>query len=110
MGSTGMSQGSGMGQGPPGTGMGQGPSGGVVTQQQQKSSTHAPPPPVQNKMNLQGLPIRAYLDQTVVPLLLDGMSELVKERPSNPIQWLASYMLRHDPQASSNGGSQGGQS
>ena len=52
--------------------MGQGPSGGVVTQQQQKSSTHAPPPPVQNKMNLQGLPIRAYLDQTVVPLLLDG--------------------------------------
>jgi len=101
--------GTGMGQGPP-TGMGQGPSGGVVTQQQQKSSTHAPPPPVQNKMNLQGLPIRAYLDQTVVPLLLDGMSELVKERPSNPIQWLASYMLRHDPQASSNGGSQGGQS
>jgi len=108
---TGMGQGppAGMGQGPP-TGMGQGPSGGVVAQQQQKSSTHAPPPPVQNKMNLQSLPIRAYLDQTVVPLLLDGMSELVKERPSNPIQWLASYMLRHDPQASSNGGSQGGQS
>lgn len=34
---------------------------------------------VQNKMNLQALPIRAYLDQTVVPLLLDGMSALVKE-------------------------------
>ena len=35
---------------------------------------------VQNKMNLQALPIRAYLDQTVVPILLDGMSALVKER------------------------------
>ena len=27
----------------------------------------------QDKINLQALPIRAYLDQTVVPLLLDGM-------------------------------------
>mmetsp|Transcript_15582 Transcript_15582/g.27052 ORF Transcript_15582/g.27052 Transcript_15582/m.27052 type:complete len:181 (+) Transcript_15582:41-583(+) len=46
---------------------------------------------------LQSLPIRAYLDQTVVPILLDGMSELVKERPANPIEYLASYLLRHDP-------------
>ena len=31
----------------------------------------------QEKLNLQALPIRAYLDQTVVPILLDGMSALV---------------------------------
>ena len=42
---------------------------------------------VQAKMNLQALPIRAYLDQTVVPILLDGMSALVKERPPNPVEW-----------------------
>mmetsp|Transcript_2611 Transcript_2611/g.3152 ORF Transcript_2611/g.3152 Transcript_2611/m.3152 type:complete len:140 (-) Transcript_2611:235-654(-) len=42
--------------------------------------------------------IRAYLDSTVVPILLDGMSELAKERPANPVQWLASYLIRHDPQ------------
>ena len=97
---------------------------------------------------MQALPIRAYLDQTVVPILLDGksfvfvgflvcgilvlfidfsficgaqrnmpltrktpsvrvsgMSELVKERPTNPIEFLASYLLQHDPQrvASSQG-------
>lgn len=52
----------------------------------------------QDKMNLQALPIRAYLDQTVVPLLLDGMSALVKERPPNPIEWLAAYLLKHNPQ------------
>lgn len=46
---------------------------------------------------LQSMPIRAYLDQTVVPILLDGMSELVKERPANPIEYLASYLIRHDP-------------
>jgi hypothetical protein len=36
---------------------------------------------LQEKMNVQSLPIRAYLDQTVVPILLDGMSQLVIERP-----------------------------
>ena len=50
------------------------------------------------KKNMEALPIRAYLDQTVVPILLDGMSELVKERPANPVEWLAAYLLRHDPQ------------
>ncbi len=30
--------------------------------------------------DLKSLPVRAYLDQTVVPLLLRGMSALVKER------------------------------
>ncbi len=52
----------------------------------------------QDKLNLQALPIRAYLDQTVVPILLDGMSALVKERPPNPVEWLASYLLKHNPQ------------
>jgi len=35
---------------------------------------------VQNKVNLQALPVRAYLDQTVVPILLQGLALLVKER------------------------------
>jgi Dpy-30 motif len=26
------------------------------------------------------------------------MSEMVKERPPNPIEYLASYLLKHDPQ------------
>jgi Dpy-30 motif len=26
------------------------------------------------------------------------MSELVRERPANPIEFLASYLLAHDPQ------------
>ena len=52
----------------------------------------------QDKLNLQALPIRAYLDQTVVPLLLDGMSALVKERPPNPVEWLATYLLKNNPQ------------
>ena len=32
------------------------------------------------KVDLQSLPTRAYLDQTVVPILLSGMSVLSRER------------------------------
>jgi len=46
---------------------------------------------------LKSLPVRAYLDQTVVPILLQGMSELVKVRPENPVEWLATYLLNNNP-------------
>ena len=43
----------------------------------------------------QALPVRAYLDQTVVPVLLQGLAELAKERPANPIEWLGNYLLKN---------------
>ena len=55
---------------------------------------------VQNRLQSQALPIRAYLDQTVVPLLLQGLSALVKERPPNPIEYLANYLLKNNPTSS----------
>mmetsp|Transcript_28214 Transcript_28214/g.67233 ORF Transcript_28214/g.67233 Transcript_28214/m.67233 type:complete len:134 (+) Transcript_28214:99-500(+) len=69
---------------------------GSIPTQAPSSSQVSSAPPVDKSM--QALPIRAYLDQTVVPILLDGMSELVKERPPNPVEWLAGYLLRNDPQ------------
>lgn len=50
------------------------------------------------RVDLNSLPIRAYLDQSVVPILLQGLSAMVKERPPNPIEWLAHYLLRNNPQ------------
>ncbi|KAK2181063.1 hypothetical protein NP493_413g01000 [Ridgeia piscesae] len=50
------------------------------------------------KVDLQSLPTRAYLDQTVVPILLQGMSVLAKERPPNPIEFLAAYLLKNKTQ------------
>mmetsp|Transcript_13299 Transcript_13299/g.40149 ORF Transcript_13299/g.40149 Transcript_13299/m.40149 type:complete len:93 (+) Transcript_13299:42-320(+) len=52
----------------------------------------------QNKMNLQTAPIRTYLDSTVVPILLQGLSALVKERPANPVEFLAAYLMQNNPQ------------
>lgn len=69
-------------------------------------------------MDVNALPIRAYLDQTVVPLLLQGITALVAERcdflkkllvnllrfiffrPANPVEYLAAYLLKHNPQRS----------
>jgi protein dpy-30 len=48
-----------------------------------------------HEASLQSLPIRAYLDQTVVPVLLQGLAELAKERPSNPVEWLGQYLLKN---------------
>jgi len=56
-----------------------------------------PPPPANDVRNLS---IRAYLDQTVVPLLLEGMSEMVKLRPDDPVDWLADYLVRSNPSRS----------
>mmetsp|Transcript_27855 Transcript_27855/g.52993 ORF Transcript_27855/g.52993 Transcript_27855/m.52993 type:complete len:106 (-) Transcript_27855:721-1038(-) len=53
---------------------------------------------VANKLNMQALPIRQYLEQSVVPILLQGMQALVKERPNNPVEFLAGYLLKNNPQ------------
>ncbi|XP_071400124.1 protein dpy-30 homolog isoform X2 [Centroberyx affinis] len=50
------------------------------------------------KVDLQVLPTRAYLDQTVVPILLQGLSVLAKERPPNPIEYLAAFLLKNKGQ------------
>ncbi|CAB3981566.1 dpy-30 homolog [Paramuricea clavata] len=50
------------------------------------------------KIDVQSLPTRAYLDQTVVPILLQALSTLSKERPPNPIEYLASYLLKNKSQ------------
>jgi len=66
------------------------------TQQAQAVAQKEKEQPAQKPtVELQGLPTRAYLDQTVVPVLLGGMSTLAKERPPNPIEFLAAYLLKN---------------
>uniref|UniRef100_A0A7S2WAN7 Uncharacterized protein n=1 Tax=Mucochytrium quahogii TaxID=96639 RepID=A0A7S2WAN7_9STRA len=53
--------------------------------------------------NKKTLPIRAYLDQTIVPCLLAGLSQLAKERPDgNEVEWLAHWLLRNAPNKKKN--------
>ncbi|CAH0560091.1 unnamed protein product [Brassicogethes aeneus] len=48
-----------------------------------------------SRVDLSSLPTRQYLDQTVVPVLMNGLSYLAKERPTEPITALANYLLKH---------------
>ena len=43
------------------------------------------------------LPIRSYLDNTVVPILLQGLSELSQERPDDPVDFLGNYLIKNNP-------------
>lgn len=51
--------------------------------------------PELKKRDLQSLPTKQYLDQTVAPILLQGLQTLAKERPPDPISYLAAYLLKH---------------
>lgn len=52
-------------------------------------------PVKKSRVDLSTLPTRQYLDQTVVPILLQGLSFLAKERPTDPISALAAYLLKN---------------
>lgn len=47
------------------------------------------------KPDLSTVPTRAYLDQTVVPILLQGMSQIARDRPAKPIEQLALYLQQN---------------
>ena len=44
--------------------------------------------------------MRQYLESTVVTVLQAGMSEMVKVKPADPCQWLADYLISHNPKKS----------
>ena len=46
------------------------------------------------------MPTRQYLDQTVVPILLESLAALAKERPSDPIDFLINYLQKHKDEQS----------
>ncbi|KAG0309753.1 Protein dpy-30 [Dissophora globulifera] len=48
-----------------------------------------------SKADIAAMPIRPYLDQTVLPVLLEGMKQLAKEKPQNPIEYLGHFLLNH---------------
>ena len=70
-------------------GQGGAPAGGAATDQNQ----------------LAALSIKSYLDETVVPVLLQGLAALTRERPENPIDFLgmARLFLQCNSVATQNG-------
>jgi hypothetical protein len=45
--------------------------------------------------NLDNLTIKAYLDKTVIPIVLEGMAEVARVRPENSIKYMADFLYKH---------------
>jgi adenylate kinase family enzyme/nucleoside-diphosphate-sugar epimerase len=43
-------------------------------------------------------PLRAYLMQNVVPVLTKGLLEVCSKRPDDPVEFLAEWLFRHNPE------------
>lgn len=41
--------------------------------------------------------INSYLQGSVNATLMDGLFELAKQRPDEPVLWLADYLMTHNP-------------
>jgi protein dpy-30 len=42
-----------------------------------------------------GMPVRQYMDATVIPVLREGLKALNAARPDDPLQFLADYLVSH---------------
>eukprot|EP00038_Savillea_parva_P018097 m.22405 g.22405 ORF g.22405 m.22405 type:complete len:106 (+) comp3983_c0_seq1:46-363(+) len=58
-----------------------------ATTEQEMATSTAP--------DIRTIPVRQYLDKTVVPVLNEGLAELSKTRPDQPVEWLAAYLLKN---------------
>ena len=47
---------------------------------------------------MENLDIKKYLEGNVMPLILEGMEELARRKPENPIEFLAEYILENNPE------------
>ena len=51
----------------------------------------------QNSIN-PNLPIRQYLDENIMPQLIEALKLVAKAKPEDPIEFIGEYMLRQAPE------------
>ena len=51
----------------------------------------------QAPVSVNSLPTKYYLDATITPTVLKALTEVVKARPDNPLEFVAYYLLKHNP-------------
>lgn len=52
-------------------------------------------PRKKSRLELSNLSSRQYLDQTIVPVLLQGITHLTRERPKDPVDNLANFLMKN---------------
>lgn len=52
----------------------------------------------QAPLSTHNLPTKQYLESSVTPTVLRALTEVCKARPENPLEFVAYYILKHNPQ------------
>ncbi|OHT16608.1 Dpy-30 motif family protein [Tritrichomonas foetus] len=52
---------------------------------------------IHNSMPTRSLPKQEYLQATVLPLVIEGMSWVLSERPEDPVENLAMFLIKNNP-------------
>ena len=47
--------------------------------------------------DIKHLPIRQYLEHTVVGVILQGLQQVCRKRPEDPVAFMSEFMLRNNP-------------
>ena len=45
--------------------------------------------------DVQAFPTTAYFNQTVIPIIIEGLSLVARERPKKPIEYLAAFFMKN---------------
>ena len=48
-------------------------------------------------VSVNNLPTKAYLEATIIPTVLRALTEVSQARPDNPLEFVAYYLLKHNP-------------
>lgn len=51
----------------------------------------------QAPLSVNNLPTKFYLEKTITPTVLKALSEVAKARPDKPLEFVAYYLLKHNP-------------
>ncbi|KAL2825320.1 hypothetical protein BDW59DRAFT_161797 [Aspergillus cavernicola] len=73
----------------PAVGLGAGPGAGASHTPTADSTT-----PATNPVRPGGAPARVYMNEKIVPYLLEGMKNVTKEQPSNPLRMLGEFLIQ----------------
>lgn len=49
------------------------------------------------------MPTKFYLEKTITPTVLKALTEVVRARPENPLEFVAFYLLKHNPNRQTKG-------
>lgn len=45
--------------------------------------------------DIQAYPTTAYFNQTIIPIILEGLTTVARERPMKPIEYLAAFFMKN---------------